>query len=138
MADYEYVDPDDPFGDVPKKGRPKWQIPKNPNAIRILEAVGRKYYLNRDEQAQVNDIAKAMLPLQKGIESKYPTEWVENCLDWVRKKRSKGETVMLKGLLSLIRNQDRYVDWLAGWKRKNGPTMSNEVSDTATKGFWDE
>lgn len=94
--------------------RPKWMKPTGEVQIMMLDAVGRIYYKDRREQGEVNEIAKQALSLTTGVESTYPLEWVINCCDWVKKKRSKKppEIVQMRGLISLITDRDKKTLWM--------------------------
>lgn len=109
--------------------RPKWTIPKLPWEIAILAAVGRKYYQDHQEKNTVVLIAKAVLPLSSGIESAYPTEWLQNCCDWARKKRANREMVGLLGLVHLIQNEDRKGEFVARFIKEHGRVESQNFLD---------
>jgi hypothetical protein len=116
MGDPKYVDPEDPFGDsfVPFRIY-EWQKPRSDSEKKILSAVGRKIYTKKWERSEVVKITKAMMPLDSGVVSVYPVEWVVHCCEWAAKKRnkSKPELVGLKGLLTYICNTEAKKEFLA-------------------------
>jgi hypothetical protein len=121
-----YTDIDEDGSPLGIQQRPKWMSPKNPLAIHILSAVGRKYYHTRSEQFAVNEIVKSSLSLTTDrVESPYPKEWVEFCCLWAEKKRDGGRMVQLDGLMSFIMNADRRRVWLDVWTEEHG-----KVEDT--------
>jgi hypothetical protein len=124
-----YADPDDPFGDQPKKGHYKWQTPSSPLGRRILKAVGRTYLNTRTEQSRLNVIAKSSLPLAAGVIARYPEEWIDCCIAWVKTQRRKGKMLNLSALLSAIENKDRMQDFLAKVTRKTPVQSAADDSD---------
>lgn len=115
-----YVDTDeDGFEQEPR--RPKWTKPATEFQRDILHAVGRKYYLKRDERSAVIGIEKGMLSIKESrVISRYPTEWVQNCIAWARDMRRKGSPIRLMSLINLINNEDRRIEFVSEWTRKNG------------------
>ena len=110
----EYSD-GDPWDNEIKDKRPKYSKPSTGFEIRVLKAVGRKYYpwpkdiyydRYRRYKGIYSMISKAMLPLSGGIISTYPTEWVDHCIEWARQQRQKGILIGIKGLTTLILNVD--------------------------------
>lgn len=92
--------------------RPKWMTPKQGSLQeKIMQAVGRKHYQHRQEWNSLQQISKDSLPLDVGP-SKYPTEWVEEILEWARESRSRGKMIPLKGVVTAIKNEDRLTNWL--------------------------
>jgi hypothetical protein len=110
---YTDIDEDEPN----EHRRPKWMIPDTPLQKKILTAVSRKYYL-RDEKGlrhQIILMEKSTGSLRGGLVQAYPTEWIDNCLEWVRTHRANGEWISLKGVVSLLNNADRKANFLARW-----------------------
>lgn len=110
---------EDPFEDEfnPRR-RPKWMIPQKPLEVRILSAVGRKYYPDKHLRSEVLRIVKASMSLDSGVESEYPTEWVEYCCEWAEGKRAKRSMVQLKGLLSFINRKEAKEEFLDKYERE--------------------
>lgn len=115
----EYVD--DPFEAEKTDRRPKWMIPQSEFEKTFLECCGRKYYKDHKEHSAVVMIGKAALSLEAGVTSKYPLEWIETCMDWVRSKRKAGFPIVLAALISLVNNEERKQEWLVRYARKHGP-----------------
>ncbi len=120
--DPQYVSNIDETGDVsfrPQKFA-KWQTPTGMIQATMLHSVGRKRYKNRDEQAACNEIGKQALKLSDGVESPYPWEWIMDRCELVRKlrrgeiksKTDKPPQIGLKGLVSMIKNEDKKTEWL--------------------------
>src|SRR5512146_338047 len=63
----------------PANQRPKWTVPTG-LAVEILAAVGRKYYLSREERTAVLDVVKGSLSLESGIIAAFPREWLLHCM----------------------------------------------------------
>jgi hypothetical protein len=115
----QYVD--DPFETDRADRRPKWMIPQTPFQKDFLSVCGRKYYKDHKEHTAVVMIEKAALSLEAGVTSRYPTEWIEVCMEWVQVKRKKGFPIVLAALISLVNNEERKQEWLARYARKHGP-----------------
>jgi hypothetical protein len=111
--------------------RKVFQIPTTNFQKRILAAVRKKYFspYREEEYSPIREIEKAMLSLNSNIVSKYPTEWIDNCIDWAIAKYRQGQFVGMKGLLSLIRNQDRKADFVTKWQNKNRNTKLFDLND---------
>lgn len=127
-----YADPDDPFGDNPKKGLYKWQTPKpGSTQAAILKAANRKHYRTRKEQADVNEIAKSMVSLSLGQEVKYPTEWVDHCLMRCKELHAQGIRIGLERLLSMINNEDKRLAFVNKWSHDHHAAVMpyNEETD---------
>lgn len=101
--------------------RPKWQYPPSEEVRLILEAVHRKYFKpdEKDLRHKIVLITRAMMPMSSGVLSKYPAEWVKNCCDWASTKWAKGEPITLKGLVTLLSNEDSRAEFVASFCRKN-------------------
>src|SRR5574340_360026 len=120
-----YVDVDDDGQE--EYHRPKWTKPGSDFQRELLHAVGRKYYLKRDERSQVIAIEKGMMSLaETRIASRYPREWIDRCMSWARDMRRKGTPIKLSSLINLINNADRRADFISEWTRKNGTIISDE------------
>lgn len=136
MEEPRYIDDDELFGrPKQKKTRYVWQIPKTEFQRRILYACNKRKYFSvkkEEECSRVIAIEKAMMPLTSGIISKYPTEWVDNCIDWVGKKRREGELIPLTSLLSFIENEDKKNSFVSKWQQKNRNTKIYDLSDDET------
>jgi len=85
----EYGDFDDDEYSQPKNKRPKWQTPNDPLEVKMLTCVNRKYYQKKSEVSDCRMIVKAVVSLETGVVSKYPTEWVEHCIDYFYKLKKK-------------------------------------------------
>jgi hypothetical protein len=114
MPEPRYVEPGDEFedGGWNPRARPKWMKPETELEKRILEAVGRRYYPDKYTKTEVRLIVKAAISLDEGIESEYPTEWIEYCCEWAEGKRAKGSMVQIKGLLTFINREEAKKDFL--------------------------
>lgn len=121
----------DNIDEVNTNRRKKFQIPTTNFQKRILAAVRKKYFspYREEEYSPVREIEKAMLPLSTNMVSKYPTEWVDNCIDWVIAKYRQGKYIGMKGLLSLINNQDRKTEFITKWQNKNRDTKLYDLDN---------
>jgi hypothetical protein len=127
-----YVQDQEIFADGEFTGlkRPKWQSASTEFQKRFLATVGRTYYADKNERTAVIAIEKSMLYLASGLISVYPTEWVENCMDWAVRKRREGYIINLKGLINLINDKDRRLQFIATWQRKNpGVRLQTKIDD---------
>jgi hypothetical protein len=124
MSDPRYVEPGDEFGDGNSwnpRARPKWMKPETDLEKRILRSVGRKYYPDKYLKTEVRLIVKAAISLDEGIESEYPTEWIEYCCEWAEGKRAKGSMVQLKGLLTFINREEAKQSFLDRYEKEYEP-----------------
>lgn len=60
------------------------------------------------------------LRVDKGLGSKYPERWIDNCREWARDKNEERIIITFPKILNLIMNKGRMTDWLAenpdaGW-----------------------
>lgn len=101
MSRITYVD--DPFEDEEPYRRPKWTIPVTKRETQMLTAVDRQYYKSHSEQAAVVAVAKDV--------NGFPPNWVTHCCEVAIKMRARGAMIQLKGLLTLLRNRDRYQEF---------------------------
>jgi glycogen debranching enzyme len=85
----------------------------------MLDSVGRKYYQTHNERSAVIAIEKSAMSLTGGVISVYPLEWVDQCIEWAKKKRRDGTPINLLALVNLINNADRKVEFVSSWRRKN-------------------
>ena len=117
----KYVQDQEVFGNREFTGlqRPKWQSASTEFQKRFLATVGRTYYADKNERTAVIAIEKSMLYLASGLISIYPTEWVDNCIDWAARKRRDGYIVNLKGLINLINDKDKRMQFVAAWQKRN-------------------
>jgi len=115
-----YVPEGEEFGDsIGKTKRPKWQTAGTKFQVNMLTAVGRKYYQTHNERSAVIAIEKSAVSLTGGLISIYPVEWVDQCIEWAKKKRRDGTPINLLALVNLINNADRKAEFISAWKRKN-------------------
>lgn len=125
-----YVDIDDEGKPLGKDRRPKWQIPETEFQQRVIRVCRRKYFSNRNEKGELNLIDHTMYPWVQGQPvPKYPTEFVDQVLDWAGKKNEQANypVVNVSAIITAIKNPvnlDRFVDK----KSKNANTQS-EVTD---------
>jgi len=126
------------FGDDFSTGskRPKWMTPKGPIQKMILDAVDRKFYQTHNERSAIVAIEKSTLYLNSGIISVYPTEWVEQCVEWAKKKRRERMPVALIGLINLINNDDRKTMFVQKWAKDHPETILRK--DAGTKPVVDD
>lgn len=114
----EYVEDGDEFGD--KDPKRKQREPKTSLQIRMCNATGRRY-LAPDEVTKISRIEKGMMSLTSGVIAKYPTEWVDMCIEWAQNKNlKKGTVVTLQGLLGFINKEVRKAQFLAQYQQKHG------------------
>lgn len=105
--------PADPFEEeLNPKHRPKWTYVNTPYEQMIMSAVGRSRYNTHSERSAVREVTRAMLSLDAGVVSLFPTEWVEHCCEIARKMRKDRKMIQLKGILTLIYNDDRKKEFL--------------------------
>lgn len=110
--------------------RPKWQSPSTEFQKDFLSTVGRVYYSHRNERSAVIAIEKSRLYLASGLVSIYPAEWVENCMEWARKKRHNGSLVAFNGLVNLINDKDRREQFVTTWQRQHPEvTLKRQITD---------
>lgn len=128
-----YVEAGDEFGDLHQGARRhKWMTPKHPLAVKMLAAVHRQYYATRAEQAQVNAIAKAAVPLamvQDLARNRYPTEWVEARCRIAEKMWAERKTINLSGLITLIEKEDYRQKWCTDWLREHQAGLPTPAFD---------
>lgn len=125
MDEPRYVE--DPFEDeFNPRGRPKWTIPQKPLEERILSAVGRKYYPNKHLRSEVLKVTKAAMSLDSGVESVFPTEWIEFCCEWAESARKKRKMVDLKGLLTFINREEAKEEFLDKYEAEFEPADDDD------------
>lgn len=118
---YERVEPGREFGDNEegKSRYPKWMEPTSDFQKSVLTAAGRKRWPTKEQDGKT--LRSAFVMIEKSMSSiseNYPTAWVENCLDWFKKKNSGRPVVHLRGLLSLINDEDRKNEFMAKRREK--------------------
>lgn len=120
-----YIPDGEEFGEDFSSGskRPKWTMPKGTIQKLILDAVGRQYYQTRNERSAVVAIDKATMYLNSGIISVYPTEWVETCVEWAKRKRHERMPISLLGLINLINNNDRKQQFIQKWSKEHSDVV---------------
>jgi hypothetical protein len=64
-------------------------------------------------------IEKSSISLTGGLISVYPLEWVDQCIDWAKKKRRDGMLVGFSGLVNLINDADKKQQYLTKWQKDN-------------------
>lgn len=104
--DPRYVD--DPFEDDPYQiGIPEWRKPKTDVQRRLLQSVGLKYWPRDSKEVRHRFIVieKSMAYVSRVV-PEWPSEWFDNCISWVEKKRKTGSLVSLKGFISLFFDSD--------------------------------
>lgn len=116
-----YVEEGEEFGEDFSSGtrRPKWMFPKGPIQKMILNACGKQYYATHNERSAVIAIEKSTLYLSSGIISVYPTEWVESCVEWAKRKRQERVAISFLALINLINNSDRRTQFIQKWAREH-------------------
>jgi len=122
MEEPRYVDDEELFGLPPrKKTKRKFQIPNSEFQRRMLITCKKKYFSEKreEEYSPTREIEKSMVSLETGIVGKYPTEWVDNCIEWANKKFREGAYISLKSLLSLIQNQDKKTEFVTRWQKQH-------------------
>lgn len=122
MKDLRYVSIDQEDGVF---GRPKKLIPNTDFAKKALGICGRKFY-QPGEKSRWLKIEKAMLPLSAGLESIYPTEWVEQILEWAKKKNKYRIVIVFPNMLNAIENEDLKNDFIAYWHKQH-PKIEGDV-----------
>jgi hypothetical protein len=117
----KYVAEGEEFGDsIGRNTRPKWSIASTPFQKRLLSAVGKTYYKTHNERSAVVAIEKSAISLTGGLISVYPLEWVDQCIDWANKKRRvDGQWVGFIGLVNLINNEDKKIEFVQRWQKEN-------------------
>jgi len=132
-----YEDEGNEFGDFTNDRKHyKWQESKTALAKRALAACGSVSGLFQEKRLKTRwtMIEKSILPLSSGLESKYPTEWVEEIVAWAEKKNNqyvrdnpsrRGIAIGLPQLLSAIENQERKEEWLRNRKEKVLPVSAS-------------
>lgn len=119
----EYVEEGDEFGD--KDPKRKRRFPKTSLQVRMCNATGRRY-LAPDEVTKISKIEKGMMSLSSGLTAKYPTEWVDMCVEWAQNKNlKKGTVITMQGLLGFINNEKRKAQFLAEYQQKHGKVSPN-------------
>lgn len=107
---------------------PKWRKASSEWEVKILHAVGRRrnppLYLDHQEKTSVLEITEKILSLTVGVESKYPAEWVDNCIEWARTMWGNNQPVGIKALISLIRNDSRKAEFIVRWSRDHKDMVS--------------
>lgn len=130
----EYIPAGEEFGSTDKNKRPKWMIASTPFQKLFLSTVNRTYYQTHDERSAVLAIEKSMMSLETGVISVYPKEWVDNCFEWVNRKRREGSPIALIALVNLINNSDRRAMFVTDWKRKHPDiAVRNNIEDEMAK-----
>ena len=110
--------------------RPKWQKPATVFQKEFLGAVGRLYYATKNDRSAVIAIEKSRLYLESGLISVYPAEWVDTCINWVIKKRKEGYYVQLTGLINLINDKDKRMQFIAKWQKDHpGIKLRQQISE---------
>lgn len=94
--------------------------PGTPFQRAFLEAVDRKNYLTREEMEWVIEIEENMESLEDGSNPKYPEEWIRDRMQVARIMRERGQMVGLKGLVSMVRNEDRKQIFMDKWRQEHG------------------
>lgn len=126
--EYQYIDDEDmvPTKELMGK-RPKWATPKEGSLqALILDACGgRKHYKNRQEQEEVNGIAKRAAAGVSLTRAEYPREWVDHCLEVCRQKWHEGKPMNLASLIKYIKNVDRKAEWIAAQSRHSTRDMTD-------------
>lgn len=132
-----YVDTGDEFGD--KEKAHKWEQPTNNRVLRdAFSATNKKKFL-KEERSRWLAIEKAMMPLDKKGKVKYPTQWVEDCIQWAdhgnrvyrAKTGSYGIKIAFPALLSLIENEERKRNWIARTLSEGKIELSDESPNTS-------
>jgi hypothetical protein len=106
--------------------RPKWMSPSTPFQKQVLAAAHRKYWPDKTTRSRFVMIEKAMQPMRHVMTPEMPEEWVKNCLQWFKNKNKKG-FIPLKGLLTLINNEDRKSDFIR--KNRSSILQEEEIDD---------
>jgi hypothetical protein len=106
------------------QNRPKWSLATTPFQRDFLAALKRQYFSPKIK-SEVIHIEKSMMSLATGLISDFPTEWVESCLAWAKKKNARAPVIGESELLSLVSNRDKKSDWL----RKNREKYERPVNN---------
>lgn len=121
----EYVE--DPFDEPSNKmGRPKWTVPKTPLEIKLIDACkGKRKYWKKGERpfkTKIISLERGLFPLDvtKDKQPLWPTEWVENVLEWFRDTNSKPDGyIPIKGFFTAINNTERKGRFIASYLKEN-------------------
>ena len=124
---YEDTDED---GNPVEFRKPKYTKPGTPFQSRILGACRRKHF-KVGEKGQVIAIERTMISLYSTLQSKLPTEWVDQCIAFAVKQNTDAgyAKITLPNLVKYINNDSRKVDWVADYIRKNKLKMQKRMDD---------
>lgn len=115
MTDYDYCDCDEEGQDLSRFKRAKWTIPTTEFQREFLGAVGRKYYGEKTERSAVIRIENAMAPFELNPDRppKYPTQFIEDVMEWAKKSRRSGVPITLSKLITACnndKNRQEFID----------------------------
>lgn len=103
--------------------RPKWMHSSSDFQKRVLSTCGMNYWpqgkQGKDIRSFFIDVEKAMVSLDSGVVSIYPTEWIDKALDWASGKRFIG----IHGLIAIrgfIINDDEKNSFVYSYNKKKG------------------
>lgn len=112
-----------------KDKHPKWMLPSTDFQKRVLEAAHRKYWPSAKEGGKEQRSKIIMIEKSMSIISiKYPSNWIEHCLQWYESKNKTGY-VPLQGLVTFIEDEDKRNVFLAKEKAARGSSNAASVAD---------
>lgn len=115
MPDPRYVNVDEDGNEAQTGKLPKWKIPSTPWQRELLAIFHpRKYFASREEHDFFHQVEKGMMPLATNYANPpaYPTEWVNELLEWARKERAKNPYWPIRPLIFALQNKERRQEWI--------------------------
>lgn len=102
MEDPVYVD--EPFEEEIAFQRPGWMTAASNSEQMLLRAVERQFYKSRAEKSMVKAVTDKP--------DQFPVDWLRECCRIAERMRSRNKMIQLKGLITLIRNEERHREFL--------------------------
>lgn len=132
-------DSDGNYSELRNPGVPKWRVPATEWQKRVLGAVGLilwpKSHGDKELRTKFIVIEKSVQPLG-AIEPKYPTEFVDDVIDWYRKKRLIGRNALV-GMLRSFDDDSWRARVIMDWRRKHPDvTMRNYEEELPPQKEW--
>lgn len=140
VGEIEYVDPEDEFENRTRKLQsPKWKKATSELCIRAMRATGRIKceFADKNERHRWVMIEKSMAPLDPQGRVIYPTEWVEEMIEWAsnannlyqRQTLSSAVKITFGNLINAIMNEGKRTDWISKRLKKGQFTASSDNDD---------